>query len=157
MLSAMFISGGINSLKNADYLADRAEPVTDKLSPVVDAATSSLPFNLNSKQLVQVNAVVHLVAGSALALGRFPRLSSLALVATLVPTTFGGHRFWEETDPQQRANQRIHFMKNVSMAGGLLLASVDTEGKPSIAWLARRTAGSARKKIADQASSLTPG
>ena len=157
MLSTMFISGGINSLKNSEYLDTRAKPVTSKLTPAVNAAMSSLPVSLNTKQLVQANALVHILGGALLATGKAPRLSALALVATLVPTTFGGHRFWEETDPQQRANQRIHFMKNVSMAGGLLLASVDTAGKPSLAWRARRSAGIARKMAVKQASSLTPG
>jgi uncharacterized membrane protein YphA (DoxX/SURF4 family) len=131
--------------------------VTERLAPVVNMATQSLPFTLDSKQLVQVNGLVHVVGGAMLATGRLPRLSSLALAATLVPTTLAGHRFWEETDPQQRANQQVHFFKNVSMIGGLLLASVDTEGKPSLAWMARRGAGRARRNAAKQASRLTPG
>ena len=152
MLSSMFISGGINSLKNADYLAKRAEPVTDKLTPVVEQA-SAIPMSLDSKQMVQLNGVVHLVGGAMLAAGKLPRLAALALAVSLVPTTAAGHRFWEESDPQQRSNQRVHFLKNVSMMGGLLLASVDTEGKPSVAWLTKRQAGKAKK----QASKLTPG
>ncbi len=157
LLSSMFIAGGINSLKNADYLAQRASPVTDKLSPAVDKATSALPISLDSKQMVQLNGVVHVVAGAMLATGKAPRLAALALVATLIPTTFGGHRFWEETDPQQRANQRIHFFKNLSMTGGLMLASVDTEGKPSMAWRARHQASVARQQAAKRAGKLTPG
>ncbi|MBA3309196.1 MAG: DoxX family protein [Nocardioidaceae bacterium] len=152
MLSSMFIAGGINSLKNAQSLADRAQPVTDKLAPAVDKATDKLPFDMDSKRMVQVNGVTQVVGGAMLATGRSPRLASLALALTLVPTTFGGHRYWEETDPQRRANQRVHFLKNVSMAGGLLLASVDTEGKPSLAWQARHQAGKAKKR----ASKLTP-
>ena len=62
------------------------------------------------------------------------------LAATLVPTTLAGHRFWEESDPAAQGNQRVHFFKNVSMFGGLLLAGVDTDGKPGVAWRARRAA-----------------
>lgn len=153
MLSSMFITGGVNSLKNSDYLSRQAKPVTEKLAPTVDKATDRLPFQLDSKQMVQLNGVVHVVGGFCLATGRAPRLSALALAATLAPTTFGGHRFWEENDPQQKANQQIHFFKNVSMMGGLLLASVDTAGKPSLAWRARRQAGATRRR----ASQLTPG
>jgi len=153
MLSSMFITGGVNSLKNSDYLAQQAKPVTEKLAPAIDRATEQLPFQLSSKQMVQLNGVVHVVGGFCLATGRAPRLSALALAATLVPTTFGGHRFWEANDPQQRANQQIHFFKNVSMMGGLLLASVDTAGKPSLAWRARRQASKTRHR----AGKLTPG
>ena len=153
MLSSMFITGGVNSLKNSDYLSRQAKPVTEKLAPTVDKATERLPFQLDSKQMVQLNGVVHVVGGFCLATGRAPRLAALALAATLAPTTFGGHRFWEENDPQQKANQQIHFFKNVSMMGGLLLASVDTAGKPSLGWRARRQAGETRRR----ASQLTPG
>ena len=57
-----------------------------------------------------------------------------------MPTTAAGHRFWEETDPEARANQQIHFFKNLSMLGGLILgfgrhrgASPDWPGVPGTA------------------------
>ena len=70
----------------------------------------------------------------------------MTLAASLVPTTAAGHRFCEETDPSMKANQRTHFLKNVSMLGGLILASVDTEGKPGLAWRARRAATDVRRE-----------
>ena len=88
-----------------------------------------------------------------LATGKAPRLSSFVLAVSLVPTTLGGHRFWEESDPQKKANQKIHFFKNVSLVGGLLLASVDTAGKPSLAWRAKHQAARAKDRVAQ----LTPG
>jgi uncharacterized membrane protein YphA (DoxX/SURF4 family) len=156
MLASSFIIGGINALKNADAMADRAEPVTDKLEPMIDKA-SPVPLKLTSKQMVIANGLIHVVAGSMLAMGKAPRLSAFALAATIVPTTFGGHRFWEEPDPRARANQQNHFMKNVSMTGGLILAAVDTEGKPSVAWRAKRTARKAATAASDQVQHLTPG
>ena len=53
---------------------------------------------------------------------------------------------WNETDPTARANSRLHFVKNVSMLGGLLLASVDTDGKPGMAWRARHAATDVRRQ-----------
>lgn len=148
MLSSMFVSGGVNALKSSGAHAAMAQPVTEKLAPAVDRATTPLPFGLDDKQMVQLNGAVQVVGGLMLATGRVPRLSALALAASLVPTTLAGHRFWEESDPTRKANQQIHFFKNVSMLGGLLLASVDTEGKPSLAWWARRGARSARERAA---------
>ena len=66
------------------------------------------------EQVVRLNGAVQLVAGSMLALGRVPRLSALAIAASLLPTTYAGHRFWETDDKQERTQQRIHFLKNVS-------------------------------------------
>lgn len=155
LMSASFIAGGINSLQNVSALAEKAEPVTDAMAPAVDKATSRLPVDLNSREMVIVNGVVHVVGGAMLATGKMPRLASLALAATLVPTTLAGHRFWEESDPAARSNQRIHFFKNLSMLGGLMLASVDTEGRPGLAWRAKHSASNARDSVVNQASRLT--
>ena len=152
MLASMFVTGGINEIKNAGVLADRAQPVTDRLSPAVERATAALPFDVDSTMLVRANGVLHVLAGSMLGTGRMPRLAALALAGSMVPTTLGGHRYWEESDPKVRANQRIHFMKNVSVIGGLLLASVDTEGRPSLAWRARRQASKAKGSVASLTS-----
>ena len=44
------------------------------------------------------------------------------------------------TDPKERFGQLSHFLKNLGLLGGLLLAAVDTEGKPSVGYRARRAA-----------------
>ncbi len=86
-------------------------------------------------------------AALALATNRMPRISSAVLAATLVPTTAAGHRFWEEKEPAtKKAMQRVQFFKNASIMGGLLLAAVDTEGKPGLAWRARRAASDVRRE-----------
>ncbi len=81
---------------------------------------------------MRVNAAVQVVGGTLLSLNKFPRLAALALAGSIVPTTLAGHRFWEENDPTSKTSQQIHFFKNASMLGGLLIASVDTEGKESL-------------------------
>ena len=149
MLSTMFVSGGVNALRSVDDHVQMAEPQIDQLQPAAEKAMEPLPFNLTERQLVQLNGAVQLVGGLMLATGRFPRLSALALAGSLVPTTWAGHRFWEESDPTQKANQQIHFFKNVSMLGGLLLASVDTEGRPSVAWRAKRAARHAGARVSE--------
>jgi len=152
MLASMFVIGGINALKNADALAERAKPVLDGLQPLLEQASAYLPLELDSATVVRIDGAVHVACGAMLASGRAPRLSAFVLAVTLVPTTFGGHRFWEEADPQSKANQKVHFFKNVSLLGGLLLASVDTAGKPSLGWRARRGAERARQRVVE----LTP-
>lgn len=146
MLASMFIMGGVSALRNPNQHVQMADPVVGKLSDAADEAPSNLPFDLDEKQLVLINGAAQLVGGLALATGRVPRIAALVLAGSLVPTTAAGHRFWEEKDKTQRANQMIHFTKNVSMFGGLLLASVDTEGKPGLAWRAKNVAGSARRQ-----------
>lgn len=150
MLATMFVAGGVNALKNTEMMANRAKPVIDKFLPAAQKAAQkaapSAPIPTDPKTLVRINAGVQILSGLALATGRAPRLSALALGASLVPTTAAGHRFWEESDPDTRANQRVHFFKNVSMMGGLILASVDTEGKPGMAWRVKHAAGDAKRE-----------
>jgi putative oxidoreductase len=138
MLAAIFVGSGIDSLRDPKPRVEKARVVTSKLA---DAA--GLPDN--PEQLVKVNAGVQVAAGLLLAIGRLPRVAALALAGSIVPTTLAGHRFWEETEPSTRAQQRIHFLKNLGILGGLLLAAVDTAGKPSLSWRAERAVKKTRK------------
>ena len=57
---------------------------------------------------------------SGVLLGVFARLGAAAIAVFLVAAAFMVHKFWLVTDPVQAQNQLIHFMKNLSMAGGAL-------------------------------------
>ncbi|MCL7428438.1 DoxX family protein [Streptomyces sp. YS415] len=139
MLASMFVAGGLDSLRNPKDVAPAAEPVVQPITERVEA----LPDR--TEQLVRLNGAVQVAAGVMLGIGRMPRIAALAVAATLVPTTLAGHRFWEEDDPDQRSQQRIHFLKNMSMLGGLLIAADDTGGSPSLAWRSRHTAKGLRR------------
>ena len=123
-------------------MAPLAEPVIQSLSQRIPAVPEQ------AEQAVRVNGAVQVLAGSLLAMGKLPRLSALALAASLIPTTLAGHRFWESQDKQEKAQQRIHFLKNLSMLGGLLIAAGDTAGDPSLAWRGRHAVSSARHDVA---------
>jgi putative oxidoreductase len=147
MLASMFLVGGANALRNAPGMAAKAKPVTDRVRPaLVKAVPQARVLPEDPESLVRINGAAQLVAGLALATGRFPRLSSTVLAATLIPTTAAGHRFWEEDDASAKTAQQIHFFKNLSMLGGLMLAAVDTEGRPGLAWRARHGARAARRE-----------
>src|SRR5436309_3205601 len=145
LLAGIFVSGGIDVLRNPGPRAERAEPVTSKLA-------DTLPLPDDTETLVKLNAAVHVTAGTLLALGKLPRLSAAALAVSLVPTTAAGHRFWEEESPQSKAMQRTHFLKNLAILGGLIIAATDTGGAPSLGWRARRAA----KRAAERASNVLP-
>ncbi|MBV9093435.1 MAG: DoxX family protein [Streptosporangiaceae bacterium] len=135
MLASIFILGGYDTFRNPERVAPTAEPVV-----------SSIPgMSAKPEDAVRLNGAIQMVAGSLLGLGWLPRLSSLAIAATLVPTTAAGHRFWEAEDEATKAQQQVHFLKNLSMLGGLLIAAADTGGKPSLAWRARYRARTARR------------
>lgn len=139
MLASIFVIQGYNTLLHPGRVAPVADPVVRGLAERVPGVPAK------TEQAVRVNGAVQLLAGSLLALGRLPRLSALAIAATLVPTTVAGHRFWEAEQDEDRAQQRIHFLKNLSMFGGLLIAGADTKGRPSLAWRTRHAASSTQR------------
>lgn len=140
MLASIFILQGFDSMMNPERVASRAEPVVRPLAERVPLIPSE------TEQAVRLNGAVQFAGGLLLGMGRLPRLSALAVAATLVPTTLAGHRFWDIDDKQERAAQRIQFLKNLSLLGGLLLAAVDTAGDPSLAWRAQHAVQSSRRE-----------
>ena len=139
LLASSFVYGGIDTLRNPQSRVPGAAPVVDQIAAKAD---QQLPVQVprDVEQWIKIDAGVKVAACSLLALGRLPRLSALALSASIVPTTLAGHRFWEHDDPKERFGQLSHFLKNLGLLGGLLIAAVDTEGKPSVGYRARRAA-----------------
>lgn len=145
MLASMFVVGGTNALRNAESLAVTAKPVTDKVASLLQRAAPQAPLPTDAKTLVRANGALQVGAGLALAMGKMPRLSSLLLMGSVVPTTLAAHRFWEAADPVTKSQQKSLFFKNVSAAGGLMLAAVDTEGRPGLLWRAQRATRDAKR------------
>jgi putative oxidoreductase len=144
LLAASFIYGGIDTLRNPQTRVPGARPVVEQITK---AADQQLPVQVprDVEQWVRIDAGIKVGAGSLFALGKLPRLSALALAGSVVPTTLAGHRFWEHEDPEERFGQLSNFLKNAGLLGGLLIAAVDTEGRPSVGYRAKRAA----KRAAD--------
>ena len=154
LLAAPFVYGGISTLRKPQDRVPGAAPVVAKIAETAD---KQLPVQVprDVQQWVQADAAVKVAAGSLFALNKFPRLTALVLSASIVPTTLAGHRFWEHEDPTERFGQISNFLKNTGLLGGLLLAAVDTEGRPSVGYRARRSAKAAAvatEKSFEQAS-----
>ena len=134
LLASMFIAGGVDAVRDPDGKVKAAEAVMQPLTDILPV----LPQD--TATLVRLNGMVQAGAGAFLAIGKFRRLAALMLIGSIIPVTYAGHRFWEEVDDDVRAQQRIHFLKNLGLLGGLILAALDTEGAPSLGWRARRRA-----------------
>jgi len=139
LLSSMFVFGGLDALQLPEGKVKTAEPVAAPIAERIPHLTT------DTETLIRMNGAVMVGAGLLLALGKFRRLAATVLMASLLPTTYAGHRFWEESDEASRAQQRIHFLKNMGLLGGLVLAALDTEGRPSLSWRAKGTARRAQK------------
>lgn len=116
-LGWVFIHAGSDVLR-------RPEVPAAKAAPVLGAIRAAAPVDLPEDQvLVRINAATQVVAGAALAVGVAPRAAAVALIGSILPTTAGGHRFWEY-EAAERTNQRNHLLKNLSIAGGLLHVAI---------------------------------
>jgi uncharacterized membrane protein YphA (DoxX/SURF4 family) len=128
--AARVLTGSTYVLLGLDALREPGGRV-DQAAEVLAAIRKVAPLPDDDELVVRANAAVMVAAGALLALGRFPRLSALALAGSLVPTTLAGHSYWKVEDPAVRKVQRIQFHKNMAMLGGLLLAVLDEPPRPA--------------------------
>jgi putative oxidoreductase len=134
MLGAIFVVSGARAAVKPDYHVRQAKQVTDWITPVLEKTNPALPTE--TRTLIRINGLVQLAGALLLVRSRFRRPAALALAASLVPTTAAGHPFWHQQDPEQRRNDQVHFLKNLGLFGGLLLAALDSEGRPGLRWRA---------------------
>ena len=151
LLSAVFIGQGVDALRNPKPAAEAAQPTLDGLKMLPDSVSEKVPED--AVTFARINAGVQIGGGVLLATGKLPRLASAALAFTVIPGSLGANQFWAQPDPELKARQRRDFLTDLSLLGGLIIASVDTEGKPSLGWRGRRAAHKASEKV----TSALPG
>ncbi|NOX51240.1 MAG: DoxX family protein [Gammaproteobacteria bacterium] len=113
-LSLIFIVGGLGHFLRHHWMLQRLEG-SPWIEWVLKIGSPSL--------LLWVSGAVMVVAGSALLLGLFTRLSALALFVTLVPITFVVHIAPDHVGP---------LLKNIAILGGLVHFFVTGAGNLSI-------------------------
>lgn len=154
LIASMFVVGAADALRNTTAAAERAKPVADQMVELGKKAAPQAPIPEDVATLVRINAGVQIVAALGLATNRAPRACATVLAGSLVPTTLAGHRFWDFSDqPEKAKEQRQHFVKNLAVLGGLIIAANDTEGRPGMAWRAKRVAQDARREAGQLANS----
>jgi uncharacterized membrane protein YphA (DoxX/SURF4 family) len=151
LLSVAFIGQGIDALLNPKPAAEAAAPTLDGLRALPDPVGSIVPTD--PQTFAQINAAVQIGGGLLLATGKAPRVASAALAFTVLPANLGAHMFWSESDPQLKTEKRKEFLTDLSLLGGLMIASADTAGKPSLGWRGRRAA----ERLSERVSSALPG
>ncbi len=150
LLGSMFVLGGLDEARHPQEKRPAAMGVVQFLREKTSMTVPDDPATV-----VRVDGIVKMVAGVALSLGRAPRLAALVLSASLVPTTLAAHSFWKVDDESDRTMQKQEFFKNAGLLGGLLLAAVDTEGKPSVGWRTRRAARRLSRNVSQVAENTS--
>ncbi|MBF6355067.1 DoxX family protein [Nocardia higoensis] len=138
LLATAFVYDGVDTLMNP-------EPRAKAAAALPESVASRLPADPDT--VIKVNAVAQVSGGVLLALNKAPRLASIVLAASVLPSTVTQQNFWAEPDPDKKLAKRTAFLKDVSLLGGLLIAGADTEGKPSLGWRGKRAARSAAATV----------
>ncbi|HEY6688715.1 MAG TPA: DoxX family membrane protein [Propionibacteriaceae bacterium] len=160
MLASYFVAAGIKAIRDPESLVPAAEPLVDRVVPLVKEYTPEQVAGYvpeNTVTLVRLTGIAEVLGGAALATGKGRRLGALLLAGSLIPSTIAKHPFWTVQDPEARAQDRSHFLKNMSLLGGVLLAAQDTEGKPSLVWRARKGGETIAKETRKASKKLTKG
>ena len=82
LLASSVIYGGIDTLRHPQSRVPGARPVVEQIA---DAADKQLPVKVprDVEQWVRIDAAEKVAAGSLFALGRLPRLSAVAMSASI--------------------------------------------------------------------------
>lgn len=110
------------------FIASGAGKITGFEGTVGYIASKGLPF----PSLAAIAAIiVELGGGILLVLGYKARWAAFFMFGFSLAAAFIFHNFWA-VPAAEAQNQMIHFMKNISMAGGLLLIVTHGSGARSI-------------------------
>ncbi|MDJ0316431.1 MULTISPECIES: DoxX family protein [Arthrobacter] len=138
MLASSFILSGLDRLRHADQ-------TTAQLAPVLRPLSAALPVEVSEKNLARVLAGTQVGAGILLAFGKFSRPAAVALALTAGLGTVVEYRNAETSTKENRSHRRNQLTKNIGLIGGALLASVDTAGRPGLAWRTEKLLQSGKK------------
>lgn len=104
LFSLLFLGSGFGHFAQSDAMAGYAQ-------------SKGIP---QARAAVLLSGALLVVGALSVLLGVYGDLGALVLAVTLVPITFGMHRFWEIEDPMARQTEQIMFMKNIALIGGAL-------------------------------------
>lgn len=141
MLAAPFVRAGLDLTRHPGPVVEDTRPA---LAPLVSKVSRATGIPDDPELVVRASGAVMTGAGFMFATGRLPRLSALLLTAALVPTAYAADQFWKEKDPLSRREKRQRLLTDIGLAGAALLAAVDTQGKPGLAWRTRRASETAK-------------
>ena len=147
LVAAPFIMTGLEAIRDPRKRADQVGPA---VKPIADRI-EWLPKD--PETLVRLQGAISLGAGALLITGRLRRLATLLLAAQMVPTLATEHRYWTEDDPERRAGERSHLLKNAALLGALLMAATEPRRPPRAARL-RRQARETRIRSGAEAKAL---
>jgi putative oxidoreductase len=100
-----FLTSGVNHLAKLSMMAGYAK---SKGTPAPELAVGG-------------TGVFLILGGASLLLGYHPTIGALLLVICMLGFSFGIHNYWTVQDPQAKMAEQVNFMKDMALAGFLLM------------------------------------
>src|SRR5690554_4322345 len=135
LLASSFVATGVDALLHPDSHVERFR----KVEPALEKAGIPPAIASDTRLLVRVSGGITAVAGLMLATGRNPRSAALTLAAITVPVTLVNNPVWTSTGKDRKKEMRRGLLTGASLVGGLVIAGLDRDGRPSLAWRATNT------------------
>ncbi|RJF43255.1 DoxX family protein [Actinomyces sp. 2119] len=133
MLAAPFIADGIDAVTRPQRHVEKFE----KVAPTLERAGLPPLLTSDTRLLTRLSGAASLLAGLGLASGRAPRTSAAVLAVVNTPLTLVNYPVWTAHDPAERRDSVSGLLRGAAVGAGLVLATVDRQGKPSLAWRLR--------------------
>jgi len=132
LLASWFVATGLDACRRPEEHVERTRHAWHRLAARVNGLPEA-PSDEVLRTAARAHGAATAIAGLLLALGKTPRFAACTLAALTAPVAVldapvkGGRTTAAQTS--ERA-----FVRDLSLIGGALLAGLDTEGRPSVAW-----------------------
>ncbi len=156
MLASFFVVNGAKAAAKPNALVADAEPIVRKAVPLVQRVAPPSVANYvpeDTRTLVRATGIAQLLGGLGLASGLGRRASATLLSASMVPHVLASRPAKGATAEEQAASRSV-LLRNVALLGATLIASQDTQGKPSLGYRANQQAQSLSKVAAKEKRQL---
>ncbi len=118
----------------AIFLVSGSAKLFDVAGTAAHMSAVGIPY---PETLAMFAGVVEVLGALSLIFGALTRIGSIGLILFMIPTTLLFHGFWMFEGDEQRM-QMAQFLKNIGIAGGLILLISFGPGRYSIDSLLRR-------------------
>ena len=156
MLASFFVVNGAKAAAKPNALVADAEPIVRKAVPLVQRVAPPSVANYvpeDTRTRVRATGIAQLLGGLGLASGLGRRASATLLSASMVPHVLASRPAKGATAEEQAASRSV-LLRNVALLGATLIASQDTQGKPSLGYRANQQAQSLSKVAAKEKRQL---
>ncbi|WP_187138358.1 DoxX family protein [Cellulomonas timonensis] len=143
MFATWFISEGLDAVRHPSaHTAIAAGALASAIGRVPRGAFGGAlemlrePSHRQVTTVVQAHGVATAVAGLALATGKAPRTAALVLAGLTAPLVAANlpDKKRAPVSSEERRERRRRLIRSLAFTGGALLAGIDHEGRPGIAW-----------------------